>query len=74
MAGSTSAHQNQLAATPVLATRPAIARGVSAAKVVATIDVPAIHQGRLRPAAKNSTLLVPARRACHAPHASAPAR
>ena len=37
---------------PSVATSPAIARGVSAAKVVATIDVPASHQGRVRSAAK----------------------
>ena len=45
-------HQIQLPAMPFRATRPATASGVSAANVVATIDVPASHQGRLRPLRK----------------------
>jgi hypothetical protein len=51
-----------------------MASGVSAAKVVATIEVPASHQGSRRPAAKNSTLLLPARLPCHAPSPSAAIR
>ena len=45
-------HQSQLPATPYLATSPATASGVSAAKVVATIDVPASHHGSERPETK----------------------
>ena len=69
--GRTSAHQNQLPAMPSVATRPAMASGVSAAKVVATIDVPASHQGSSRSAAKKDSVVAPARRACHAPQPSA---
>jgi hypothetical protein len=36
--------------------------GVSALKVVATIDRPASHQGTARPDPKNSDVLLPARR------------
>jgi hypothetical protein len=72
--GNTSAHQNQFPAMPPVATRPAIASGVSAAKVVATIDVPASHQGRLRPAAKKASVVSEARRACQAPKPKAIAR
>ncbi len=49
-------HQIQLPAMPFLATRPVTARGVSAAKVVATIDVPASHQVTLRPPTKKSSV------------------
>jgi hypothetical protein len=59
---------------PSVATRPAIASGVSAAKVVATIEVPASHQGSERPATKNSALELPARRACASPYPSIAAR
>jgi hypothetical protein len=45
-------HQSQLPATPYFATRPATASGVSAAKVVATIEVPASHHGSARPETK----------------------
>ena len=45
-------HQNQLAAMPLPATIPEIARGVSAAKVVAAIEMPTSQPGRLRPARK----------------------
>jgi len=72
--GKTSAHQNQLPIIPSVATRPAIASGVSAAKVVATIEVPASHQGSFRSAAKNASVLAPALRACHAPQPRATAR
>jgi hypothetical protein len=40
---------------------PVTASGVSAAKVVATIEVPASHQGTCRPERKNSSKLRPAR-------------
>ena len=45
-------HQSQLPATPYFATSPATASGVSAANVVATIEVPASHQGSDRPETK----------------------
>ena len=45
-------HQSQLPATPYFATSPATTSGVSAAKVVATIEVPASHQGSDRPETK----------------------
>ena len=38
-------HQSQFPATPFLTTISVTASGVSAEKVVATIVVPAIHQG-----------------------------
>ena len=46
---------------PPTATIPVTASGVSAAKVVATMEVPASHQGTLRPERKNSLTLDPAR-------------
>jgi hypothetical protein len=58
----TRLHQSQLPAMPLRATRPVTARGVSAAKVVATIEVPASHQGALRPERKNSLVSPLARR------------
>ena len=45
-------HQIQLPEIPFLLTMPATKSGVSAAKVVATIDVPATHQVKLRPPKK----------------------
>ena len=54
-------HQNQLPYIPLSRAIFDTARGVSAANVVATIEVPASHQGRLRPATKNSLMLRPAR-------------
>src|SRR6185312_13832920 len=48
-------HHSQLPATPYLATSPATTRGVSAEKVVATMDVPASHHGRARPETKYSS-------------------
>jgi len=42
---------------------PVTTSGVSAAKVVATMDVPASHHGTLRPERKNSVVLPRARRA-----------
>ncbi len=45
-------HHNQFPATPYFATNPDTASGVSAAKVVATIEVPASHHGSDRPETK----------------------
>ena len=47
-------HQNQLAAMPYFATWPVTQSGVSAANVVATIEVPASHQVTCRPETKKS--------------------
>src|SRR3989338_973775 len=47
-------HQSQLPATPWRETSSVTARGVSAAKVVATIEVPASHQGSFRSETKKS--------------------
>ena len=55
-------HHNQFPAIPFLATSSVTARGVSAAKVVATMAVPAIYQGIFRPDKKNSLVLSPALR------------
>jgi len=60
-------HQNQLPAIPVVRTIPVTASGVSAANVVATIDVPASHHGRLRPESRKSAMLLPALRASSTP-------
>ena len=38
------------------AVSPATTSGVSTAKVVATMEVPAAHHGRLRPASKKSSV------------------
>ena len=50
-------HHSQLAAIPCCATCPVTQRGVSAANVVATIDVPASHQLTSRPETKKSPVL-----------------
>ena len=42
---------------PCPLTNSVIASGVSAANVVATMDVPTIHQGRVRPDRKYSSVL-----------------
>src|SRR5688572_29542198 len=63
-------HQIQLPAIPLRATNPATASGVSAANVVATIEVPASHQGRLRPLRKKSSTLRPPRFEYHRPMAA----
>src|SRR5689334_3712236 len=47
---------------PFRATMPVTASGVSAAKVVATIEVPASHHGTFRPERKYSERFEPARR------------
>ncbi len=63
-------HHSQLPAMPFAATMPVTASGVSAAKVVATMEVPASHQGRDRPERKNSETLRPARPANARPMAA----
>src|SRR5882762_6601513 len=45
-----------LAGTSMVATRPVTTSGVSAANVVATIDVPASHHGTFLPERKNSAV------------------
>src|SRR5712691_7132589 len=57
----TKFHQSQLPATPLVATSAATTSGVSAAKVVATIAVPASHHGTWRPERKYSSRLLPPR-------------
>ncbi len=47
-------HHSQLPATPCADTRPVTTSGVSAAKVVATIEAPASHHGTARPEMKYS--------------------
>ena len=59
----TNAHQTQFWLTPPVRTRSVTKLGVSAEKVVATIDVPINHQGMERPARKYSSVPRPARRA-----------
>src|ERR1700739_485059 len=54
-------HQIQLPAMPWVATNPLTNKGVSAAKVVATMEVPASHQETLRPERKKSSVLPLAR-------------
>ena len=56
------AHQTQLPDTPLVRTILVTRLGVSVENVVATIDVPSIHQGRLRPDRKKDSALPPARR------------
>src|SRR6185436_15695598 len=58
---STKAHHTQFPATPLRRTMSVTRLGVSALKVVATIDRPASHHGTARPDAKNSDVLRPAR-------------
>ena len=60
-------HHSQFPAIPPCATIPVTAKGVSAANVVATIDVPASHQGAERPETKKSLTLRPAERRNHSP-------
>ena len=55
-------HQIQLPLMPPSATIPVTARGVSAAKVVARMEVPASHQGNLRSPTKKLPTPVEARR------------
>ena len=51
---SRNAHQFQFLATPPSRTNPVTRLGVSAEKVVATIETPSSHQGIFRPERKNS--------------------
>ena len=55
-------HHHQFSETPPSRTIRTTCSGVSLEKVVATIEVPAIHHGRLRPARKKSVPLRDARR------------
>ena len=50
-------HQNQFCQIPGPLTNSVMAKGVSAAKVVATIEVPTIHQGSDLPDRKYSSVL-----------------
>ncbi|MCY3824736.1 MAG: hypothetical protein OXG62_12800 [Nitrospinae bacterium] len=50
-----------------MATMPATTRGVSEANVVATMEVPIHHQGRLRPATKYDARLLDAEREVSTP-------
>ena len=52
-------HHSQLPAMPRVATRPVTTSGVSAANVVATIDVPASHQGTFLPERKTRSRSYP---------------
>ena len=56
------AHQIQFLQRPSWRTYSVTASGVSAANVVATMELPTTHQGRLRPDRKYSLMLLPARR------------
>ena len=56
-------HQTQFSATPPSRTRFVTRFGVSVEKVVATSEMPISHHGACRPAAKNSVMFLPARRA-----------
>jgi hypothetical protein len=57
---ATMFHQSQFPAMPFRATSPVTTSGVSAANVVATMDVPASHHGTFRPERKNSLMFEPA--------------
>jgi hypothetical protein len=67
-------HQIQLPLMPSAATMPVTASGVSAAKVVATIEVPAIHHGNFRSPTKKLSTPRPAWRAKNEPTATAKTR
>ena len=56
---SVNAHHCQFPATPCVRTKLVTRFGVSLAKVVATIESPASHQGTERPDAKNSAVFLP---------------
>ena len=56
-------HHSQFSATPPSRTRLVTRLGVSVENVVATSEMPMSHHGAWRPAAKNSVMLRPARRA-----------
>jgi hypothetical protein len=55
------AHHSQFMLTPPFRTRSVTRFGVSVEKVVATIEVPSSHHGRLRPERRYSSMLLPAR-------------
>ena len=55
------AHHCQLPATPCVRTKLATRLGVSLENVVATMEMPASHQGTERPEAKNSAVFLPER-------------
>jgi hypothetical protein len=59
---SKNAHHNQLPLTPFLRTMSATRLGVSAEKVVATMEMPRTHQLICLPARKYSLKLFPDRR------------
>lgn len=59
---------------PCVRTQPVTTNGVSTENDVATIDVPANHQGRLRPETKNSCVEELARRTKYNPTASVNAK
>ena len=61
------AHQTQFPETPLVLTISVTRLGVSVEKVVATIEVPSNHHGRLRPERKNDSELPPARRLTNMP-------
>ncbi len=50
-------HHSQFPEIPFFATSPVTSKGVSAANVVATIDVPASHHDTFLPETKNSSVL-----------------
>ena len=56
-----NAHHCQLPATPCVRTKFATRLGVSLENVVATMEIPASHQGTERPEAKNSAVFFPER-------------
>ena len=62
-----NAHQAQFWLTPLVRTISVTRFGVSVENVVATMDMPSIHQGMVRPDRKNSLVFLPARRDTHAP-------
>src|SRR3989338_2508803 len=64
---SAAFHQNQFRHMPSLRTYSVIARGVSEAKVVATMEVPSSHQGRFLPERKYSPTSLLARREKYTP-------
>lgn len=61
------AHQTQLPDTPLVLTISVTKLGVSAEKVVATIETPKSHQGIFRPERKNSFADLPAFLEVYAP-------
>jgi hypothetical protein len=65
-----NAHHSQFVLTPPVRTRSVTRFGVSAEKVVATIEVPSSHHGAVRPERKYCSRLRPARRAKRRPMAS----